>query len=410
MADLPAAHYDALRYSLDNPLVPNTVVARRFGISTSALYRIRQKHRAGEVRFGMDTPPPALLSSPPQPHRPPTDPLESRPTAPAPPPDAPRAAGVPLPSTNLRTLEDWQAAFADFLVKAGMLGQNQMPPLPGVEQPEAPRVKAAAPEILGSEQVETQGVYRVLVTPDPQLPYEDPAAMDAVEQFAADHEWDEWIDLGDFLDLDFLSKYNELNARANANKKLGEVYHYGREVIDRRLKILRRNNPQAKMTMLEGNHDFRVENAIDRTPHLEGLIEVERGLELREKRVRWVRTWRDKSVYRVGKALFSHGLYHGMNHARKMVENFGDNIFYGHTHDVMLHPKVLRGKDKTIVGQSMGCLCRYDQSYIQGAPTNWQQALGIFYFLPDGHFTYYVPRLFGGRFVAPDGKVYQGRG
>lgn len=306
---------------------------------------------------------------------------------------------------------DWMLAMAEHYAKQG-LPVPALPGLPAIVRPEQPepRHSTNAPEVIGSEFIESDGVYRVLVTPDCQLPYEDEIAMNVVEQYAADHKFDEWIDLGDYLDLDFLSRYNIGNHRANANKKLREHYDYGREVLDRRLKILRSNNPKAKMTIIEGNHDFRVESFLDTQPAMEGLIEVAEGLELKQKDVQWIRFWRDKSLYRIGKALFAHGLYTSKFHAEKMVNNYGDNIFYGHTHDVQEFPKVLRGRDKTIVGQSLGCLCRYDQSYIKGAPTNWQQAFGEFWFFPDGHFTYYVPRIFKGRFIAPDGKVYIGKG
>ena len=91
-----------------------------------------------------------------------------------------------------------------------------------------------------------------------------------------------------------------------------------------------------------------------------------------------------------------------------MVDYYGVNIFFGHNHDIQGFSKVNRGKNKTLVGQSLGCLCNYEQGYIQGNPTNWQQAFGIFYFFPNGHFTYYIPRIFNHKFISPEGKVYDG--
>lgn len=291
-------------------------------------------------------------------------------------------------------------------------GQDDSPPF--VSEIARPRV---APAVLDSPAFERwriapnrkdTDVYRVLVTPDPQIPYHDTVACRAVELYAADNFFNEWVDLGDFLDLDFLSRHNVGKHRQNAGKILKEHYAAGREVLDRRLAILRRNNPDGAMTMIEGNHDFRVENLLDETPFLEGLVEVEEGLGLKERDVRWVRFWRDGTVHRIGKAGFAHGRYISKYHAAKMVETYCDNIFYGHTHDVMEFPKIMHGRDKVIVGQSMGCLCRYDQSYIKENPKNWQQAFGDFYFLPSGHFTYYVPRIIEGRFVAPNGRIYSG--
>ena len=53
-------------------------------------------------------------------------------------------------------------------------------------------------------------------------------------------------------------------------------------------------------------------------------------------------------------------------------------------HDVQQYSKVLWGKNRTIVGQSLGCLCRYDLSYVGTNPTNWQQAIATFFFAEDG--------------------------
>jgi predicted phosphodiesterase len=225
----------------------------------------------------------------------------------------------------------------------------------------------------------------------------------------ADGKFNEWIDLGDFLDLDFLSTHNIGKNRLNAGKLLKQHYAYGKEVLDRRLECLRTNNPKARMTMIEGNHDYRVEAYLDKNPEFEGLIEVEEGLGLQERGIEWVRFWRDGTIYKIGKAGFCHGLYTSRYHAAKMVENYCCNIFYGHVHDEQMFSKVMHGKGETVVGHALGCLCREDQSYIGQNPKNWLLAFGDFFFRKDGFFTYYVPKIFDGQFTAPSGKTYKGR-
>lgn len=252
--------------------------------------------------------------------------------------------------------------------------------------------------------------YRVIVTPDFHAPSEDRAAEDAVEQYVFDNRFDEWVDLGDFLDLDFISRHNKGKARLNAGKLLSEHYAYGREVLDRRLHCLKNNNKKAQLTLLEGNHDYRVEALLDEQPELEGLIEIEPGLGLKERGIQWIRCWRDGTIYKIGKAGYTHGQYTSTYHARKMAENYCCNIFYGHVHDVQSYSKVMHGLDEVVVGQSLGCLCRLDQDYIGQNPKNWQLAFGDFFFRRDGLFTYYVPRIFQKSFTAPSGKTYKGRG
>jgi hypothetical protein len=248
--------------------------------------------------------------------------------------------------------------------------------------------------------------YRVIVIPDLQVPYEDKRSLAAVEKYMADETWDEYINLGDFLDFDNISVHNKGKIGLNEGKTIDGFYKAGNVILDRHQKILRANNKKAKFTLLEGNHDYRIEKYIEEHPESKGLLEVEKGLCLKERGIKFVRCYSKGELYKLGKSYWHHGLYCGGNHAKKMVDNFGVNVFYGHTHDVSLHSKVQWGKDKTIVGQSLGCLCDYEQSYIKMNPTNWQHAFGVFYYLPSGYFTYYVVRIFNHSFVAPNGKIY----
>jgi hypothetical protein len=140
---------------------------------------------------------------------------------------------------------------------------------------------------------------------------------------------------------------------------------------------------------------------------LEGWVEVPTGLRLAERGVKWIKSWSQGKEYKIGKATFIHGQYTTKYHANKMVDNYGTNIFYGHTHDVMCMPKVTKGDHKTRVGQSLGCLCEYDQSYMKGKPSNWQQAFGVFYFQPNGNFNHYIVQINQSRFTSPEGEYYE---
>jgi len=251
--------------------------------------------------------------------------------------------------------------------------------------------------------------YRVIVLPDMQVPYEDKATLRAVEQYIADNRWDEWLCLGDFLDLDCISSHNKGKPRLIEGKTLEQAYAAGNTILDRHQALIRKNNPSAKFTLLEGNHEYRAERYIDEHPQLAGTAEVEIGLRLRQRGIEWVRCYKTGEDYVIGKAHFHHGQYHGANHAKKHVEAWGAPIFVGHNHDVLTWPIRRRGDDSVIVGQSCGCLCEYEQAYIRQAAKNWQQAIVEFRFFRDGRFNYWVHMFFDHRFVAPDGKVYDGK-
>jgi hypothetical protein len=243
-----------------------------------------------------------------------------------------------------------------------------------------------------------------LALPDLHFPVEDRRSLAAVEKYAAEYEWDKVVYLGDVMDFNCVSSHNINNLRAVEGQTLQADYDYANGVLDRHQEIF----GDAQLVMLEGNHDYRVERYIDANPRLRGSIEVAKGLRLAERGIKWVRNWSNGTVYRIGKALFTHGIYTNEHHAKKHVQRYGENTFYGHVHDVQSFSQVLYGDNSTIVGQSLGCLCDYAQAYMQGKPNNWQQAFGVFHFMEDGLFNYFVPRLFKHRFVSPEGKVYQG--
>ena len=251
-------------------------------------------------------------------------------------------------------------------------------------------------------------IRRVLAIPDPQAPFHDAVSMSILEEYMADHRWDEAIYLGDFLDYFCISKYNEGKPGTIEGRTILKELQQGERLLQRHVDILRRGNKACKIIYLQGNHEQRAYDWVSRYPHLKGLIEPENVLKFDEKDIQYVKCWADGDIYNIGKAYFTHGNYTNTHHAKKMVEAYEENIFYGHTHDCNSFNKTAKGTGKTKVGQSLGTLCAYpkDVDYMKGRPSNWQQAFGVFYFLPNGQFHYYVVRIFNDSFVSPEGKFY----
>lgn len=257
----------------------------------------------------------------------------------------------------------------------------------------------------------TDGVERYLVLPDPHVPYHDRRVWDALLQYIEDHYWHGWICLGDLNDFDAVSHWNKANLRKVKPAGLKKQYDATNRWLDQIQSAVRVRNTDGPKdeVLIEGNHDYWIERYVDIHPELEGIIEVEPQLRLQERGIQWVRNWSDRrQKFHKGHAVFIHGRWVGVHHAKKHASKFKTNVFYGHLHDVQSHSEIAEGDDKTYVGHSLGCLCRYDAEYLQGDPTRWQQAFGVFHFMPDGHFWYSVVRVFGGRFVSPEGQVYRG--
>src|SRR5579885_506194 len=248
---------------------------------------------------------------------------------------------------------------------------------------------------------------RVLVLPDIHLrpslngvpSGEDIETLSSVQRYVARYKWDEVVQIGDLIDFDCISSHNAHKLRVIEGRRIQKEYDYGNRWLDSWQKA----TGGAEWTILEGNHCERVERYIDANPALEGSLEFDKQLQLKQRGIRWVRFWTKGEIYSIGNAHFIHGQHTNKYHAEKTAAEYGVCVFYGHTHDVMCVPKSLRGADKSILGQSLGCLCRYDQPYMRGRPSKWQQAFGVFHFQPDGFFNHYVVNIFDHKFISPEG-------
>ena len=246
-------------------------------------------------------------------------------------------------------------------------------------------------------------IKRVAVLPDIHFPYQDDKALNAVLKYLGDHEWDEVVLLGDLLDFDQISDHNKRRLKSLC-RPLEDDYKIANQFLDN----LQEVTGHTKCSLLEGNHEERINRYIEANPSVQGLVEVPKCLRLKERGIKWVQSWSKSEVHQIGKANFIHGFYHSDSHAKTHVLAFEENVFYGHLHDFQQYSKRSRGNNKTKVGQSLGCLCDYEQYYMKNRPSRWQQGFAIFHFQPNGFFNYYPVMIFNGSFVSPEGGYYKG--
>lgn len=240
-----------------------------------------------------------------------------------------------------------------------------------------------------------------------QVPYHDARSLKAVETYMGAYRWDGYLNLGDFLDFNELSHY--VKGRPGAVKEdVAQTFEAGRAILTRHARILRTKNINARMVLLQGNHDYRAVSYAEENPGLREHLDVRQNLGLDELDVEWIPSWEKGKLFKLGNAYFLHGNYINKYHAAKMVDQYGVCTYYGHTHDVMFFPKMTRGNGLTLEAGSLGCLCRYDQAYMKGKPHNWQQAVTTMFVQPNGYYNLYVSRIFNHRFVGPDGVLYEG--
>jgi predicted phosphodiesterase len=245
-------------------------------------------------------------------------------------------------------------------------------------------------------------VKKLIHLSDLHIPDHDERSVRNVLRYVRDAKPDVVLLNGDILDMALISSHNKGNLRAIEGRFIRQEYDRGERFLD----DLQKAAGGASVIWVEGNHEYRVERWLNEYPQLRGVMEIPRQLNLGPRGIRWVPSWSRTEIISAGKANFVHGLYSGMHHARKMVDAFESNIFYGHTHDVQCHAKIAVGDDNTKIAHSLGCLCNYQQSYLKGRPTNWQQAFAVFHFRNDGYFNYFVPLIFGHKFISPEGEWY----
>jgi len=90
------------------------------------------------------------------------------------------------------------------------------------------------------------------------------------------------------------------------------------------------------------------------------------------------------------------------------VEEAGQNLIYGHTHDYQVYTGKHLDKEAPRVAMSIGCLCDFRQVYLDSRPMNWIHGVGLFYVdEKSGRFWPYFCPIIGGEAVI-NGKTYRG--
>jgi len=252
-------------------------------------------------------------------------------------------------------------------------------------------------------------VYRVLVTPDKQIPYHDTRALDAVAQFARRYHWDEYIDLGDYFDFSYLSNRSRTQqAQELEGQRVKDDLRVGAALWQKMSHAATHVNLDCKLVWLRGNHDERVDRFENENPAFTGIINIGESLGFNEDGTTEVRCYPDGEAYIIGKLCFTHGQFHNQHAAKSHVERFGMSVCHGHTHRVATYALPHLLPDHARIGINLGCLAHRRMKWHRGKVTAHEHAFGVFYFLPNGFFWYYIPRIFGGCFVGPDGRVYRG--
>jgi len=155
--------------------------------------------------------------------------------------------------------------------------------------------------------------------------------------------------------------------------------------------------------MLEGNHDDWLNKFVDRHPYMKDYT-FKSACKLNQRGYQFLPM---NKPLKIGKANFIHGAFCNIYHAKRHLDAYGQNIIYGHTHDVQRHTATKLGG--TIGAWSMGCLkdMSHDHNtWLRGHLHNWQHALGIIHWFENGDFILDVVEIINGKTIVW-GKVIE---
>ncbi len=252
--------------------------------------------------------------------------------------------------------------------------------------------------------------FRVLVLPDPHLKTKPNGknweadvspSLWAALNFGEDFKPDMTIIPGDLMELEVISFFGKNNLRAKENQRLSNDFELANQILNWIDKFTK-----GEKVYLFGNHESRLTHYLNENPELIGTLSIEKNLHLKERKWKF---FEEGKVMKVGHACFTHGWYWNLHHSKKHVSEIGENVFYGHTHDLQSFSKP-NPAQRPIIGQSLGCLCDLNPAWLRNKPNKWINSFGIFYFSKNGDFTYYTPVIingcfwWGGKYYTPNGR------
>lgn len=261
-----------------------------------------------------------------------------------------------------------------------------------------------------------------IALPDPQIgfraldgrldPFHDERAMDVALQITDYLEKTDRVDtvvnLGDFLDLPSQGRFEQEAAFATTTQAAFDRGHLFLQ--QQRLAA----GPKAKIVLVEGNHDRRMEkfitaNALSayglkraNTSELP-VMSIPYLLRLDEIGVEYIDAYPAGAFWITERLRAIHGNKARSNGSTAAAYTNADphiSTIFGHSHRLEIQSRTVFNRDGAIrtTAVSPGCLCRVDgavpsvngSTHIDGSPAkyyeNWQQGVAVITVQPDGEF------------------------
>lgn len=226
------------------------------------------------------------------------------------------------------------------------------------------------------------------------------------------------IGLGDHIDCGgFLAQHHTMGYVSQLDES---TYADDLGAWENQLNIITDASGGARITLLEGNHEQRLEKwAVQQSlgngkdAHLlMQAVSPQHRLNYEKRGIDYVRygELREgvpvRGAVRIGKCYFTHGTYCGPSAAQKHAAKFGAPVIYGHTHTpASFFGKTVHGG--THAAWNFGHLSKNAPRFMHNAPDNWQHGYGVMLVSKSGHFSViHVPIINGMSFLP---TMFRGR-
>ena len=154
---------------------------------------------------------------------------------------------------------------------------------------------------------------------------------------------------------------------------------FAKELLDPIERLLPK---EAERIWIEGNHEFWIDQLIQRQPELQGTVERPILYDLANRGWEILQLGEAKELGKLlvvhGEGLTGIGNQASVYHSKRAVESFCTSVLYGHVHTVQSYTKVLphSAKDKW-VAYSSPAACNLNPGYLQNRPTAWVNGFTI---------------------------------
>lgn len=219
-------------------------------------------------------------------------------------------------------------------------------------------------------------LIKIIALPDIHYPYYERELFKRVLDLIRKEKPDVIVCLGDQLDMRAFNHHEmKKNNRRYMEGKRAKIDYDGfqKEILDKIEQIAPKD---CLLIFMLANHEDWGEQYVNEHPEVEGLVEVQNCLDLKNWEV-----IKNKDYVKLGKLYLHHGDFNGggKHHASAIVTIGEKSVMYGHNHTCQVHVKTNDIDMESHIAYSIPTLGTCDPEFLRKAANSWVNGLGFAY-------------------------------